>query len=68
MNVSYGPPGLKGVTHLVAIGDYEHELAPIGSIGELLDTRVNVSVVAALAIGAGIVGYLIGRRRARARR
>lgn len=62
MNVSYGPPGLKGVTHLVAIGDYEHELEPIGSVAELLDTRVNMSVVVALAIGAGIAGYFLGRR------
>jgi hypothetical protein len=64
VNVSYGPPGARGVTHLVAIGDYEHEFATDGVFEQVssLDPQTLLLIGA-----AGVVGYLIGRSRSRSR-
>lgn len=62
MRVSYGPPGAKGVTTLVAVGDNDFVPSAISPIGSL--DMGSLSSTAVLLIGvAGVVGYMLGRRR-----
>lgn len=73
MRVAYGPPGHKGVTHLVAVGDTDPAADPankgvmvvsalVAGAGTLLGNKT------AVALGLGGVFALLGARWWRARR
>ena len=62
MHVAFGSPGHKGVTHLMAVGDYIVG-EPVGPLGDVMSTLTQPTVPLWAVIAAGVAGYFLGKRR-----
>lgn len=60
MHVAFGSPGQKGVTHLMAVGDYVVG-EPVGPLGAITDEILQPKTLL-LMLAAGVAGYMFGKR------